>query len=150
MPGAKDELALLPVPNPSSASSTEPAPNQATGASETASATQADGTLPFMPMEAPCTARSFALHELAVYVSAAAITYGSTSANATAKSATATATRAVSTASTNVVAPSKSIVPFLGSAGPRLSSLSVGVISGFGVVVLGMILFEQVSVMFVS
>ena len=37
MPGVKDELALLSVPNPSSASSsTEPAPNQAAGASETA------------------------------------------------------------------------------------------------------------------
>ena len=94
-------------------------------------------------------AKSSAFHELAVYVSADVITYGSTSANATAKSATATATRAVSTASTNVVAPSKSIVPFLGSVGPRLS-LSVGMISGFGVVVLGMILFEQLSVMFMS
>ncbi|KAL2052696.1 hypothetical protein ABVK25_006936 [Lepraria finkii] len=36
MLGAKDELALLSVPNPSSASSTEPAPNQAAGASDTA------------------------------------------------------------------------------------------------------------------
>ena len=64
----KDELALLSFPNPSSASSTEPAPNQAAGASETALASGRHLQLKRMALYRSCRwrrlARRGALHFL--------------------------------------------------------------------------------------
>ena len=60
MPGAKDELALLSFPNPSSASSTEPAPNQAAGASETALASGRHLQLKRMALYRSCRWRRLA------------------------------------------------------------------------------------------